>query len=96
VSPHLFVRCVPGRLVTRLGSAQYIGARVVSPPLSAAAKDAGAAPVTWDEREVVLISADEYRQYRREYDGAIRRGDLVRATEHEHRAYVASLEAPEN
>jgi hypothetical protein len=46
----------------------------------------------WDASEVVLISADEYRRYRREYDGAIRRGDLLRATEDEHRAFVASLE----
>ena len=92
MSPHLFVRCVPGRLVTRFGSAQYIGARLVSPPPSAAEKDAGAATVVWDESEVVLISGDEYRRFRREYDGAIRRGDLLRATEDKHRAFVASLE----
>lgn len=94
--PNLYVRPVPGRLVTRFGSSQYIGAIRPFPHPTQAAIDAGESPVRWDPAVVVLIPEAEANRYLREYTSAIRHGDLVRATEAEHVAYLASLDEQEN
>ena len=68
----LYVRPVPGHLVTRFGHRSYIGATV-------AVVD-GETVVTWDESAVVPITHEEFRRYRREYRDALRDGDLKAAT----------------
>lgn len=90
--PNLYVRAVSGRLVTRFGSSQYIGATRPFPHPTPAELEAGASPIQWNPEAVTLIPEADYHKHLREYDGAIRRGDLVRATAEEHAAYLASLE----
>lgn len=92
--PNLYVRAVPGRLVTRFGSSQYIGATRVFPHPTPEQLENGAEPIVWDAQAVTVIPEREAAKYRREYEGAIRHGDLVQCTPEEQAAYIASLEAP--
>ena len=86
----LYVRAVPGRLVTRFGSGQFIGATRPFPHPTAAELDAGAAPLLWDTKAVTLIPDKERAKFWREYESAIRQGDLTEATADEYAAYLES------
>lgn len=81
----LFVSAVTDHLCSRMGTVAsgrpvWIGCKRVDGKL------------VWDESEVVRISAREYREHRRTYDGAIRRGELTRRTEKDFKAWTEKLE----
>lgn len=108
-----FFRAVPGRLVSRFGTARYaqtkrggpiafrnadvIGGRRPAQPeqdkRSSKVDPLGArpmAPVQLDTEQVIAITHAEARKYKREYDKAVRNGDLLEVDE---AAYVAYLQA---
>lgn len=91
-----YYRAVEGRIVARYGTTTMIAATLVrqkpKPGVAGLGKIVG-----WkqDLTRVVLIPAQEFRKYRREYGNAIRRGDLIAATEAEHTAFVSGVAAPE-
>lgn len=82
----LFVSSVEGSLVTRYGTATFIGAeRSATDPRA----------VEWHPDQVVAIPHDEYRKFRREYLRALREGSLVERTADEwNRQNTAAAEAP--
>lgn len=70
----IYVSAKAGALVSRMASVPsgrpvWIGCRRVDGKL------------VWDEDEVLLIPADEYRGHRRTYDRHLRNGELVLRTE---------------
>lgn len=69
----IYVSAKAGALVSRMASVPsgrpvWIGCRRVDGKLA------------WDEDEIVLIPADEYRGHRRTYDRHLRNGELVART----------------
>lgn len=67
----LYVSCIEGALVTRYGTATFIGAerRATAPTV-----------VDYHPEQIVAIPHDEFRKYRREYLRALRDGSLVERT----------------
>lgn len=81
----LFVSSVEGHAVARFGtgaptrSNAFIGAtRSIEDPTQ----------IEWRTDEVVPITEAEYRDFRREYDGAIAAGSLVKRTENDYAAWL--------
>lgn len=67
----LFVLPVEGQPVRRYGTSVLVGAmRDLANPRR----------IVWDPDRVVMIPADEFRTYRREYLRALASGSLVRST----------------
>jgi hypothetical protein len=62
----VWFRSVPGRAMPRFGTGQFLGCSRT------------AAGYTW-ATQPVAISLSEYTRHRREYDTAVRRGDLLRS-----------------
>lgn len=80
----LYVSAVKGTAVERLGSrGVYIGATRRPPPEGWA----------WDESIVVGLTELEVAKYRREYEGMIDRGELVRRSHDDYERANAELEA---
>jgi hypothetical protein len=90
----LYVSSVAGHLVTRFGTTQRLGG-VPSPGLLIGAERDRTDPtkVTWDESKIVHIPEPEASTYVREYQRAIRYGELRRRTEVEYLAQTAAAEA---
>lgn len=78
-----YFSCVKGHVVQRYGTPAYIGVTRVPGGWE------------WDEEKVVPIPVSECAKYRREYLGAVRRGDLKKRTAKDHEAYLKSLEPAE-
>lgn len=79
----IYVRAVPGRAVHRFGSSDpyaLIGATIV--------KDGAKLRLEWDKERVVPVGAETYRRFYREYEKAIRSGDLKRATDKDFAEWV--------
>ncbi|HXJ75596.1 MAG TPA: hypothetical protein VNM37_22260 [Candidatus Dormibacteraeota bacterium] len=68
----LFVSCVEGYPVTRYGSRTFIGAR---------RDPAKPNEIIWSPDQVVAIPRSEYTRHRREYDRAVKDGELRLRTE---------------
>ena len=80
----LYVSAVKGTAVERLGHrGAYIGASRRPPPEGWA----------WDEEAVVGLTALEVAKYRREYEGMIDRGELVRRSHEDYERATKELEA---
>ena len=82
----LYVRAVKGRLVSRYGSAGYFGARRTH--ITRQQQVAGEPMLVWDTDCVYPVTEATWASYRRELSKALRTGDLVEATEAEHRAWL--------
>lgn len=80
----LFVQSVEGRVFTYFPTGTYIGVHRATP----VELEAGKAPLTWDTKAVTPITEADYARYRKEFDGAIRRGDLKRADEKAWKAWA--------
>lgn len=63
--PFVYFNAIPGHAVARFGSSQFIGCRA----------NPGTGKLEWSE-EPAKISIAEHARYRREYDNAVRRGEL--------------------
>jgi len=88
----LFVSAVPGRLASRPGSPHsYIGAQLRSPE----ELKAGVSEPTWSPEVVVPVLEAEYDRFRREWDGLVRDGDVLKRTEAEFKSYTDALAATE-
>lgn len=73
----LFVSCVEGAPVTRHGTRTFIGCerRALEPTI-----------IDYHPEQIVAISHEEFRKYRREYLRALKDGSLVSHTADEWRA----------
>jgi hypothetical protein len=90
----LFVRSVEGRLVPRFGGTGWIGARVH--PVTEEQRLAGVKrAIEWDTERVVPVTEVAYRIFRREYDKALRNGNLKKATESEFSRWLETQKARE-
>jgi hypothetical protein len=69
-----FVRCKPGRIVHRHGTADLIGAELV--PLTRDQRRAGSPAVLWTNR-IVPLTADYCRQYSKELRSELREESLI-------------------
>lgn len=76
---HLYVKPVPGFVVSRFGTASRTSNNV---PIGHTRPPEGG-PFVIVPDAVVMIPAAEYARFRREYEGAIRAGELTRATAEE-------------
>lgn len=80
---HKFVSCVPGRLVTRLGSTVFIGAEMT------------ATGPEFQENVVVALSSAEWDRYGSTYEKHLRVGDLQARTQEDFDSYLQAEEEAE-
>lgn len=76
----LYVRPVAGHLVPRYGTREYLGARVT------------ADGVVWDEKQIIPLTEEYERTYRKELLQDIETGALKKATEEEFSAQCKAEE----
>ncbi len=76
----LYVRPVAGHLVPRYGTREYLGARVT------------ADGVVWDERQIIPLTEEYERTYRKELLQDIEIGALKKATEEQFSAQCKAEE----
>lgn len=78
-----FVSSVPGHLVTRYGSSEYVGAR----------RDPKTRELSWQPEAVVALTQHELDRFSREYDRALKDGALVARTAAEYDEQIAKANA---
>jgi hypothetical protein len=83
----LYVRSVPGHVVQRYGTAEFIGA--TRRPLTKTQKIDGESPFEWNDR-IVPLTVAFCRRYARELDEHLREKQLTKATREEWEAEVAA------
>ncbi len=69
-----FVSSVRGRVVSRMDTGEFIGARRLQ--TTKAERQSGVASIEWEEERVVPLTHEYYTRFRRETDRAIKHGDL--------------------